>query len=425
MSMKPNRARSSGSSQTCGWSAGVPPAHTACSTGVSPVSGGRWQTLAALAAVLLSLLALAACADRTTSANPPATSYSTPNSSSEAQLFAVPPDQVSHLEIATVEATRLPRVLRLTGSVTYNQFETTPVISQVGGPVSRILAAPGQVVRTGQPLLYVSSPDYAQLRSNFLKARDAFALAQKNAERARDLYAHHAIAQADLQQAESTVNQTQADLQAAEQALKVLGVQPDRLRNDPVSPEIPVLAPIGGEIVERLAAPGQVVQAGATQVFTISNMSTVWVLANVYERDLGYVHNGDSVEIQTDAYPETFHGRISYVAPAVDPTTRTLQVRIVTANPGGKLKKDMYVTAIVQAGAVENALAVPDSSVLRNGENQPFVYVEQGPNQFAQRLVSLGESQKGRTQILSGVRAGERVVADGSLFLQFANSYQR
>ncbi len=408
-----------------GIGAGVSPVDNARSTGVSPVGNSARMALPALAALLLSLLALAACADRTTSANSPATSFSSPSSSSEAQLFTVPPDQASHLQIAPVEAVRLPRVLRLTGAVTYNQFETTPVISQVGGPVARILVAPGQVVRKGQPLLYVSSPDFAQLRTNYLKARDAFALAQKNGERARDLYAHHAIAQADLQQAESTVNQTQADLQAAEQALKVLGVQLDHLPIDPVSPEIPVLAPIGGEIVERLVAPGQVVQAGATQVFTISNMNTVWVLANVYERDLGYVHNGDPVEIQTDAYPETFHGRISYVAPAVDPTTRTLQVRIVTANPGGKLKKDMYVTAIVQAGAVENALAVPDSAVLRNSENQPFVYVEQGTNQFAQRLVSLGDSQKGRTQILSGLRAGERVVADGSLFLQFANSYQK
>ncbi len=414
MSIKPHHTGSTGAS----------PADPVRSTGVSPVFQRRLRTSAALAALLLSLLIAAGCADRTTRANSPATSYSKPNGSSGAELFTVPADQVSHLQIVPVESERLPRVLRLTGSVAYNQFETTPVITQVSGPVSRILVAPGQVVRKGELLLYVSSPDFAQLRSSYLKARDAYALAQKNGERARDLYAHHAIALADLQQAESAENQTQADLQSAEQALRVLGVQPDRLANDPVSPEIPVLAPIAGEIVERLASPGQVVQAGSTQVFTISNMGTVWVLANVYEHDLGFVHKGDAVTIQTDAYPESFHGRISYVAPAVDPTTRTLQVRIVTDNPEGRLKKDMYVTAIVQAGTL-NALTVPDAAVLRNAENQPFVYVEQQPNQFAQRLVSLGESQNGRAQILSGLQAGERVVADGSLFLQFANSYQR
>ena len=98
---------------------------------------------------------------------------------------------------------------------------------------------------------------------------------------------------------------------------------------------------------------------------------------------------------------------------------------LVTDNPGGKLKKDMYVTTVVQAGAVTDALTVPDSAVLRNNENLAFVYVAAGSNQFGQRLVTIGDSQDGKTQILSGVQAGERVVADGSLFLQFANSFQR
>ena len=208
--------------------------------------------------------------------------------------------------------------------------------------------------------------------------------------------------------------------------MKVLGVpNPETLLNGPVSAEIPVLAPIAGEVVERLVGPGQVLQAGATQCFTISNLSTVWVLANVYEHDLGYIHMGDSVSIQTDAYPTIFRGRISYIGAALDPTSRTLQVRIVTDNPGGKLKKDMYVTATVQAGAVADALSVPDSAVLRTNENQPFVYVATSSNQVGQRLVTIGDSEDGKTQILSGVQAGDRVVADGSLFLQFANSFQK
>jgi len=333
---------------------------------------------------------------------------------------------MEHVQVVGVEKTRLPRILRLTGSVAYNNFETTPVITQVSGPVSRILVSPGQVVTKGQPMLYVASPDYAQARTNYLKARDASSLAAKNYARSEDLYAHHAIAEAELLQVESARNQAQADLQAAEQALKVLGVEPDGLLKAPVSPEIPVLVPIAGEVVERLVGPGQVVQAGATQVFTISNMATVWVLANVYEHDLAYVRVGNPVAIQTDAYPAaTFRGRISYVAAALDATTRTLQARIVTDNPGRKLKKDMYVTATVRAGVIENALTVPDAAVLRTSENQPFVYVSTGPNQFAQRLVTAGESQDGKTEIASGLRAGERVVADGSLFLQFANSLQR
>jgi len=383
--------------------------------------------VARLIRVLLPLaLLLAACRGRTTDASAPSTSYSSSAvGEPTAQFFTVPTEQMAHVQVVPVETMRLPRILRLTGSVAYNSFETTPVITQVSGPVARILISPGQVVRVGQPMLYVSSPDFAQLRTNFLKARDAYDLAGKSYTRADDLYAHHAIALADFQQAESTRNQAQADLLAAEQALKVLGVQPERARADTASPEIPVLAPLAGEVVERLASPGQVLQAGATQVFTISNLSTVWVLANVYERDLGNVHLGDPVDIQTDAYAATFHGRISYIAAGLDATSRTLQVRIETNNPGGKLKKDMYVTATVRAGVIEGALMVPNSAVLRNAENQPFVYVARGPNEFGERLVAVGASQDEKTQIVSGLQTGERVVADGSLFLQFANSLQR
>jgi len=345
---------------------------------------------------------------------------------SKAQLFIVPENQMSHVQVVAVERSRLERVLRLTGSVAYDAFETTPVITQVSGPVSRIVVAPGEVVRKGQAMLYVSSPDYAQMRTNYLKTRDALSLAEKNYARSEELYAHKAISQADLLQSESTRNQAKADFEAAQQALKVLGVQNlDSLLEGPPSPEISVLAPIAGEVVERLVGPGQVVQSGATQCFTISNMNTVWVLANVYEHDLGYVGVGDPVTIRTDAYATLFRGRISYVAPALDPTSRTLQVRIVTENPGGKLKKDMYVTASVQAGVIANALTVPDAAVLRTAENEPFVYVATGTNKFAQRLVRIGDSQEGRTHILSGLQPGERVAADGSLFLQFANSLQR
>jgi cobalt-zinc-cadmium efflux system membrane fusion protein len=389
----------------------------------------RWKTLQTLGLLGLAMLLLTACGQRV--ADTEATSVSFGRSAgaeTEAQLFSVPAEQMAHLEVAPVEATRLPRVLRLTGTVAYNNFNTTPVITQVGGPVARILVSPGEVVRTGQPMLYVSSPDYAQLRSTYLKARDALALAEKSYNRAKDLFQHHAIAEADLQQAESTRNQAQADLQSSEQGLKVLGiVQLDRVLKDPVMPDIPVLAPISGEVVERLVAPGQVIQAGATQCFTISDMSTVWVLANVYEHDLGSVHLGDPVVIETDAYPTRFTGRISYVAAALDATSRTLQVRIETSNPGKMLKKDMYVTALVHAGVTEGAITVPDGAILRNNENQPFVYVEESgrPGQFAQRLVNIGDSQGGKTLVLSGVQVGERVVGDGSLFLQFANSFQK
>jgi cobalt-zinc-cadmium efflux system membrane fusion protein len=351
-------------------------------------------------------------------------------SSSEAKtdtpgLFTIPQDQMSHVQVVTVQSSKITRTLRLTGAVAYNAFSTTPVITQVGGPVSKILVVPGDRVKRGQPLLEVSSPDYSLLLASYLKARDTYRVADKNYQRAQDLFAHHAIADRDLLQAESDRIQAQADLSAAEEGMKILGIpKPEDLEKSPISAQIPLLAPIGGEIVERLVSPGQVLQAGTTQAFTISDMSTVWVLANIYQGDLAYVKDGDAAVITTDSYPDKFSGKISFISPALDPTTRTLQARIVVDNPGGKLKKDMYCVATITAGVIPNAIAVPDSAVLRDDENQPFVYVATSSNQFGRRQVDIGQSDNGETQILKGLSPGDKVVGNGSLFLQFANSFQ-
>jgi membrane fusion protein, heavy metal efflux system len=383
------------------------------------------QSIPCLMAVA-GLVAVTACHSNDSERAGQMTSFSAKASKSATpQLFTIPQDQMSHVQVVTVMPTTLKRTLRLTGSVAYNAFKTTPVISQVGGPVSRILVVPGEHVKEGQAMLDVSSPDYSQLLDAYLKAADSFRLSSKNYTRAQDLYAHHAIAERDLEQAESDRNQAQADLNAAEQGMKILGIKdPGRLASAPSSAQIPVLAPISGEVVERLVSPGQVVQAGQTQAFTISDLSTVWILANVYQADLAYVQSGNDVVVQTDAYPGSFHGKISYVSPALDPNTRTLQAGIIVDNPGEKLKKDMYCTVTVTAGSIANVVTVPDSSVLRDDNNQPFVYVSTGANQFGRRDVDLGESQNGQTRILKGISIGEKVVGDGSLFLQFANSLQ-
>lgn len=380
------------------------------------------------AGAFAGLLLLASCGNPPGENEAKMTSYTDSESKADsADLFSVPKEQMEHVRIAAVEKSNFPRVLRFSGSVAYNAFKTTPVFSAVGGPVQEILVTPGQIVKAGQALLTVTSPDYSAARSAYIKAKSVFLLADKNYDRAKDLYEHKAIAERDLQQAESDRAAAQADMVSSEDALRGVGIKDPEsvLKNSAASSgATPVPAPVAGEITDRLVGPGQLLQAGATQCFTISDMSTVWVLMNVYQSDLAHVRNGDNVEITTDAYPEKFHGKVSYVAAALDPTTRTLQARIVTQNPGEKLKNNMYVTATVQAGSVKDALTVPDSSVLRDTENQPFVYVLQDQNKFARRAVSIMEGGNGRTIITSGLKEGERVAGDGALFLQFKNSLQ-
>ncbi len=383
----------------------------------------HWRHLAAAAALSAITLSFAGCEGSGPNA---ATNASTPANANNAELFTIPQDQMSHVQVLTVQPTTLTRSLRLTGAVAYNGFRTTPVITQVSGPVSRVVVVPGQKVTRGEPMLYVASPDYSQLRTNYLKAKDAYALAQKAFARAQDLYQHHAIAEQSLEQAESAEVQAGGDLASSQAALKVMGItDPDALVKAPPSFEVPVRASISGLVVEQDVSAGQLIQPGSTQCFMISDVSTVWVLVNVYQKDLPYVRVGDQVTIQTDTYPENFHGRISYVAASLDPSTRTLQARIETNNPGEKLKKDMYVVATVNAGSIPNAIALPDAAVLRDTENQPFVYAAASANQFGRRSVTLGESLNGQTQIMSGLKAGDQVIGNGSLFLQFANSLQR
>jgi cobalt-zinc-cadmium efflux system membrane fusion protein len=387
------------------------------------LSNGQPRLCALAAVSVTALFVLTSC--QGSGPNPAANSGSTRNADNP-ELFTIPQDQMSHVQVLTAQPTTLTRSLRLTGAVAYNSFRTTPVITQVSGPVSRVVVVPGQKVNQGEPMLYVASPDYSQLRTNYLKAKDAYALAQKANARAQDLYQHHAIAEQNAEQAESAEVQANGDLVSAQAALKVMGVtDPDALVKAPPSFEVPVKAPIGGLVVEQDVSAGQLLQPGTTQCFMISDVSTVWVLVNIYQKDLPYVRVGDQVTIQTDTYPEVFHGRIAYVAASLDPNTRTLQARIETNNPGEKLKKDMYVVATVNAGTIQNAIALPDAAVLRDTENQPFVYAEASANQFGRRTVTLGESLSGQTQITSGLKAGDRVIGNGSLFLQFANSLQR
>jgi cobalt-zinc-cadmium efflux system membrane fusion protein len=397
---------------------------------LATLSKKTFTSISIVVAGLAAAMVIAGCGSNGRETAEKMTSYASAAAGGRPELFSVPQDQMSHIQIVTIAPHRFTRTLRLSGQVVYNGFKTTPVISPVGGPVSRVLVFPGQHVNVGQPLLEVTSPDFSLLRANYLKAEDSYTVASKNYQRAQDLFAHHAIAEADLLQAESAKNQAQADLTASEQSLRILGItQFSKVADASPAAEIPVLAPISGEIVDRQCSPGQLLQAGATQCFTISDTSTVWVLVNVYQNQLSYVHRGEEVTVQTDAYPTLFHGRISYLAPSLDPNTRTLQARIVTDNPGDKLKNQMYVTATVVAGTIPNAITVPAASVLRNTENQPFVYVEGGTHdaamQFARRMVQIGETQGSQIEILSGLSPGDKVVADGSLFLQFQNSLQQ
>ena len=200
-------------------------------------------------------------------------------------------------------------------------------------------------------------------------------------------------------------------MQNSLQALRIFGITRQDIeaaekQGAPVNTELAVRSPIAGVIVQKLVSPGQVIQAGQTVCFAISDVSTVWVQGHIFDRDLPSVKSGDAVEETNPSFNRSFRGTVSYIGSFVDPNTRTTPVRIVTQNPGGLLKKDMFVDAVVHTGMRSHMLVVPVAAVLRDDKNEPIVYVESEPGKFAQRSVTIAGQQDGLVAITSGLQGG-------------------
>ena len=347
----------------------------------------------------------------------------------EPALFSVPPEQMARLQVVPVHGRTWTAAIQTTGTVDWDADHTTQAITQVNGPISRIMVDLGTRVKAGDPLLFVASPDVANTISAYRKARNREVLTKRIVDRMKELLDHGSVAMKEVESAEADYNDAMTDVQNSLQALTVFGI--DRAGIDQaekqgsaISTELAVRAPIAGVVVQKLVSPGQLIQAGSTLCFMLSDVSTVWVQGHVFDPDLTALHVGAGVDETNPASGRVFHGTLAYVGAFVDAATRTTPVRIVTQNPDGLLKKDMFVELTIHAGGTRSLLGVPVSAVLRDDKNEPIVYVQAQPGKFAQRSVTIGQQQDGMIAILSGLREGENVLADGSLFLQFANSIQ-
>ncbi len=356
-----------------------------------------------------------------------------PNPKPEARgaaMIAVPQSQLAHLRITPIQRENWAIVVRTTGTVDWDADHTTQAIAQVSGPITRILVDTGSRVEANDPLLYVSSPDVTNAIAAYRKARNRLDFETRAVERNKDLLDHHAIAQKDFESVQADFNDASTDLQNALQALRIFGITSNEIdeaehQGVPINPQLAVRSPIRGMVVQKLVFPGQLIQAGATVCFVISDPSTVWIQGHIYEKDLTAIRIGDPVSETNPSLPGIFRGSISYIGAMVDPATRTTPVRIVTGNAGGLLKKDLIVDATIRTRTKRNVLSVPTSSVLYDADNMPFVWVQGENDRFAQRQIALGVPQGDKIEVLSGLKEGEKIVTEGAVFLQFANTYQR
>jgi len=337
-------------------------------------------------------------------------------------------DQRAKLRIDTVAPSTFRPSVEVTGTVAFDGDRSTSQLCPISGPVARIFVEPGARVNRGDPLALVSSPDYAAAIAAYRKAEVTAVNLGRIAEMNQKLYDNDALSRRDLEQSQTDAASAVADREAALEQLRSLGIDSttiDNIRAHRPAPSAQgvIRAPIAGVVVERLITPGQLLQAGATPCFTIAALSTVWVMANVFEADLPYVALGDSVRVRlTDDSSASYPGVVTYVGALVDPNTRATAVRVQTINTGESLKRDMFVRVVIQSRRPRTGLLVPSAAVLRDAENLPFVFVAVGDTGFVRRAVTLGSHIGESFEIRSGLSAGERVITDGGLFLQFAES---
>jgi len=332
--------------------------------------------------------------------------------------------QRQNLRLYTVVMSKFHQGIDATGVVDFDSDQATSVLAPFSGPVSRLLVSLGDHVKQGDPLAAVVSPDFAAAVGAYRKALATARTDRRLADLDKDLIQHQGVARREADQAETDAANAESDRDAALQALISLNVQPETIKDiqegrPTPRPEGLIRAPIAGTVVERLITPGELLQAGTTPCFTVANLSRVWVMAQIFGSDLASVTLGDSAEIVTGVGTKTFSGRVDNISALVDPDTRSVNVRIVADNPGNALKKQMYVHVLIQARQETTGLLVPVSSILRDDENLPFVYVAQSDGSFARRHVTLNHRLGDQYEIGDGLSPGDHIVIEGGLFVQF------
>lgn len=340
--------------------------------------------------------------------------------------FTVTAEQRQRIHLITVQQTAFRPVVEATGNVAFNGDRSTQVLSPVSGPATRVVGQPGMQVKRGEPLAYVSSPDFASAVADYRKAQTAYRNAKRIADRDSALFKNDALARGDLEQAQADLAAAAADVDAAVESMRALGVDEAQIQEvkegKTTAIAAIVRAPIDGTVVEKLISDGQLLQAGSTACFTIADLSTMWVLANVFGNDLADVSVGEPVDILTDVRRVPVPGKVDYIAALADPGTKAVQVRVVAPNPNQTLRRDMFVRVQIKSAVEHHGLLVPVSAVLRDDQNLPFVFIAAGNNAFARRRIDLGSRVGEQYEVMSGLNAGDQVVTEGALFLQFAES---
>jgi cobalt-zinc-cadmium efflux system membrane fusion protein len=334
--------------------------------------------------------------------------------------------QIKSVKVATVEERDFPVEKGSVGSIDFNEELLTQVFTPYQGRIIGLFAKVGDEVQKGQLLFTIDSPDLLQACSTLISAAGVLQLTSRNLTRLKMLFETRAISQKDLEQAVSDQQTAEGALRAARDAVRIFGktdAEMDRMIADRrVDPTLVVSSPISGRITARNAAPGLFVQPGnAPAPYTVADVSTMWMLANVAESDSPAFSVGQEVKVSVMAFPNrTFEGHISTIASAVDPTTHRLLVRSDIEDPKHELRAGMFANFVIRTGEPVRSAAIPLDGVVREGDGTMTAWVTADRRRFTKRTVKIGLVRDGYNQILEGVQPGDLVATEGALFLSNA-----
>ena len=325
------------------------------------------------------------------------------------------------------------------GKIAFNDDATVPVFPPYQGRITQLYAKPGQDVTKGQILFEIDSPDLVTAESslitavgNLQQAKGQLDLTTRALARARELIAAKAMAERDLEQAVADHNAADAGykgaagaLNGARDAVRIFGKTDAEIRRieetHRIDSRMPVPSPISARVTSRQAGPGQFVQPGGNPVYTVADLSTVWMIAKVAETDIPLIHLGQEADVKVLAFPgRTFRGKITYIAASVDPDTHRVLVRSEIPDPGHELLPEMFATFVIRTGRTYTSPAMPAGGVVREGDGTMTVWVTSDGHRFDRRTVRIGLQEDDFDQVLDGLKAGESVATDGALFLSNA-----
>ncbi|MCC6503756.1 MAG: efflux RND transporter periplasmic adaptor subunit [Deltaproteobacteria bacterium] len=338
-------------------------------------------------------------------------------------VITLSPEAIEHAGIKTEAISLRPISVEyaFTGKVSVNETRLAHVGPRIPGRAVEVFANPGDYVKKGQPLAIIDSPELGEAQSQYLKAKTAFEIAEKSFERAKIVLEGKVISTGEFQRREGEYLSAKTELKAADDKLHLLGMMEKEIaaigKEHTINSRVAIYSPISGAVIERHLTLGEVVEP-VKPLFTVADLSNLWVIADVTEVDIPKIKKKQNVAIVVSAYPEkVFNGKLSYISEVIDPETRSVKVRAEVDNAKGMLKPEMFATVRISTSEREKVLAVPESAVQRDGDKS-IVFVAIDEHEFEKRVIEVGPRIDGLHRILSGIKEGEKIVVKGAFTLK-------